>query len=135
MTAVLQVTVFKRKDELGLTLPSVEGVRRFGLKMIEAKSRNRKFEAFSMDIPILDISDVKYLENIIAEYYRDIKEDTAYRDNTITTLVEPSTVEEVIRLGALNNSQESEASIAELSKKLVDENQSTPITIDEVIDL
>ena len=135
MTAVLQVTVFKRKDELGLTLPSVEGVRRFGLKMIEAKSRNRKFEAFSMDIPILDISDVKYLENIIAEYYRDIKEDTAYRDNTITTLVEPSTVEEVIRLGALNNSQENEASIAELTKKLVDENQSTPITIDEVIDL
>lgn len=103
MPAVLQIAVLKRKDEMGLTLPSNEGVKRLGLKMVEYKSRHKKFDAFSVDIPILDISDAQYLEKVLTEFYEDLKKDPGYKSNVTTTLVEPSTVEEVIRLGVLNN--------------------------------
>lgn len=123
MTAVLQINVFKKsRKDMGLTLPSEVGIRRLSNSLLEAKATKKKCDAFTMDI-ILDFSDVKYLEGVIDKFYEELKSDPAYRDTTVTTVVEPSTVDEVLRLAVLNN-----------IKQAVD-SPSTPMTIDEVIEL
>lgn len=122
MVAALQINVFKKsRKDLGLTLPSEVGIRRLSNSIMEAKATKKKCDAFTMDI-VLDFSDVKYLESIIDKFYEELKTDPAYRDSTVTTVVEPSTVDEVLRLAVLNNIGQLLAS------------PSIPMTIDEVIE-